>query len=82
MLLILSYFETNPGPYRNNDTGSCFSKPLSIVHNNVCSFLPKLDIITAELSMCDIITISETHLDETIDNDSIYIDGFHPPIRN
>lgn len=71
MLLIFSYIETNPGPNRNNN--SCFSKPLSIELNNVCSLLPKLDIITAELTMYDIITVSETHLDDTIDNESIYI---------
>lgn len=28
--------------------------------------------------MYDSITISETHLDDTIDNESIYNDGFHP----
>lgn len=78
LLLMLGNIETNPGP--NNNTS--FTKPLSIVHNNVCSLLPKLDIITAELSMYDIITISETHLDDSINNESIQIDGFHPPIRN
>ena len=50
------------------------------MHNNVCSLLPKLDIIATELSMYDIITISETHLDNSISNQSISIDGFHQPI--
>ena len=31
--------------------------------------------------MYDIITISETHLDNSISNQSISIDGFHQPIR-
>ena len=37
--------------------------------STMCSLLPKLDIITTELSKYDIITISETHLVQTIDKD-------------
>ena len=37
--------------------------------STMCSLLPKLDIITTELSKYDIITISETHLDQTIHKD-------------
>lgn len=29
----------------------------------------------------DIITLSETHLDNSISNENISIEGFHPPIR-
>lgn len=35
----------------------------------------------AELSNFDIITITETHLDSSIDNNSLIFSGFHPPIR-
>ena len=49
--------------------------------STMCSLLPKLDIITTELSTYDIITIIETHLDQTISNHNIFIDGFHPPIH-
>ena len=49
--------------------------------STMCSLLPKLDIITTELSTYDIITISETHLDQTISNHNIFIDCFHPPIH-
>lgn len=53
-----------------------------IVHYNVCSLLTKVDIIAAELANFDtcIITISETHLDSSIDN-TFVISGFHPPMR-
>lgn len=47
----------------------------------MCSLLTKVDIIAAELSNFDIIAISETHLDSSIDNNSLIISGFHPPIR-
>jgi hypothetical protein len=50
---------------------------LSIVHNNVCSLKPKIDIIAAELSGYDVIGISETHLDSTISNEDIEISGYH-----
>lgn len=54
---------------------------IRIAHNNVCSLYPKVDIVTAEMSNFDVICISETHLDNSIHNDSIVIDGFHPPLR-
>lgn len=79
ILLILGCIETNTGP--SFIKSSHISKPLSIVHNNVCSLLPKLDIITSELSTYDITTLSETHLDNSISNENISIEGFHPPIR-
>lgn len=47
----------------------------------MCSLLPKVDITAAELSKFDIITISETHHDCSIDNNSLVIIGFHPPMR-
>lgn len=46
----------------------------------MCSLLTKVDIIAAELANFDIITISETHLDTSIDN-TFVISGFHPPMR-
>ena len=73
--------EINPGPNcTKSSTHAKSKKSISIVHNNVCSLLPKLDIITTELSTYDILAISETHLDKTITNNDISIDGFHAPI--
>lgn len=47
----------------------------------MCSLLPKVDIIAAELSNFDIINISKTHLKSSINKNSLIISGFHPPIH-
>ena len=52
-----------------------------IGHNNVCSLYLKLDVIAAEMLENDIIAISETHLESSIDNDQISLTCFHPPLR-
>ena len=80
MILILSCVETNPGP--NSNSSDLSIKPLSIVHNNVCILLPKLDIIATELSMYDVITIYLVKLTwmKSISNKSISINGFHQHI--
>lgn len=51
--------ESNPGPLQNS---------IKIVHNNVCSLKPKLDIRSVEFASYDIIAISETRLDDTVNN--------------
>ncbi|CAG2189611.1 unnamed protein product [Mytilus edulis] len=42
--------------------------------------LPKLDLINNELHEYDIICISESHLDKSITDDQIKLNGFHKPI--
>ena len=73
ILLVLEGIETNPGPVKLNN--------IKRVRNNVCSLPPKVDLVECELGDHDIIAISETHLDNTISDDSISIAGFHKPIR-
>lgn len=51
--------ESNPGPLQNS---------IKIVQNNVCSLKPKLDIRSVEFASYDIISISETRLDDTVNN--------------
>lgn len=53
---------------------------IRIAHNNVCNLYPKVDIATAKMSNFDVICINETHLDNSFYNDSVAIDGFHPPL--
>lgn len=72
-LLIIGGIETNPGPELNSN--------IRLIHNNVCSILPKLDIIFNELSEYDIIAITESHLDESVVDTDIELDGFQPPVR-
>ena len=49
----------------------------------VFKIYPKLDVIAAEMLENDIIAISETHLDSSIDNDNdqISLTCFYPPLR-
>ncbi|KAK6171783.1 hypothetical protein SNE40_018213 [Patella caerulea] len=75
-LLLVGCIEQNPGPF--NALSTC---NISIVHNNVCSLLPKLDIIEAEFSDHDIICITESHLDNTIKDSEILLPGYRSPIR-
>ena len=57
------------------------SHHLSFVHYNVQSILPKMDILTAELSDFDILAFSETWLRPEISTDSILIPSFFKPER-
>jgi hypothetical protein len=54
---------------------------IKIIHNDVCSLLPKLDLIEHEFQDCDVICISESHLDKSIDNDKITLKSFQNPVR-
>lgn len=67
-LLIIGGIETNPGPELNSN--------MRLLHINVCSILPKLDIIFNELSEYDIIAITESHLHESVVDTDIELDGF------
>ena len=60
----------NPGP----------ENPISICHLNAQSMYNKLDSIALELSTFDIITLSETWLDQSIDSSSIIIPNYQEPI--
>ena len=68
--LLIAGIESNPGPQLNN------KKNIKIIHNNVCSLLPKLDLIEHEFQEYDVICISESHLDKSIDNDKIKLKSF------
>ncbi|CAG2244413.1 unnamed protein product [Mytilus edulis] len=76
MLLVRYGIERNPGPHRSTDL-----RNIKIVHNNVCSLPPHVDLIECELGTYDIIALSESHLDDSISNESIALAGFQKPIR-
>ncbi|VDI01051.1 Hypothetical predicted protein [Mytilus galloprovincialis] len=76
ILLVRYGIERNPGPHRSTDL-----RNIKIVHNNVCSLPPKVDLIECELGTYDIIALSESHLDDSISNESIALAGFQKPIR-
>ena len=78
--------ELNPGPELDSDssssTASAFSdlelkNKFSVVHYNVQSILNKVDIIQSELQQFDVISLTETWLDNTISDDEIIFNGFN-----
>ncbi len=88
ILQISGDIEINPGPNSNEssmssnvDLHGIFKHKLSIVHLNVQSLHQKTDIIQAELDHFDIIALTETWLNDTIDNNDLALTQYHPPIR-
>ena len=86
----------NPGPSISNTSPSStslsaishelssilqVSNNLSLVHYNIQSLLPKIDLLATELSSFDILTFSETWLSEAVNDDQILLPGFSPPVR-
>ena len=54
---------------------------LAVIHYNVQSLLPKLDILQAELYAFDLIACTETWLHPAIDTDDLLLTSFSPPER-
>ena len=54
---------------------------MSIMHLNICSLRYKVDILEIESNKYDIITLSETNLNNTINSERLSLSGFHPIIR-
>ena len=57
------------------------SSHLSIMHLNIKSLLPKIDIIRCEAHAYDVLVFTESWLKPQISNDSILIDSYAPPHR-
>lgn len=94
ILLILAGIEVNPGPSDDidssqssinstdmSDFGELFSKSVSILHLNVQSLAPKIDLIQAEYSDFDILAFSETWLNNNHTDESIEILNYQHPFR-
>ena len=97
MLLHIGCVELNPGPNDTdheestvssiNDSSvtralcEIFSKSVSFLHLNIQSLVPKLDLITAEYEDFDILSFSESWLNDSITDDSINILNYHSPFR-
>ena len=89
MLLYLSVgVEKNPGPTSENrhESNKSFQFPplqgnLSMVHYNVQSFANKIDIIEPELTDFDIISLTETWLNDSISNEDLKFNEFQAPFR-
>ncbi|VDI66016.1 Hypothetical predicted protein [Mytilus galloprovincialis] len=64
-----------------SDFGELFSKSVSILHLNVQSLAPKIDLIQAEYSDFDILAFSETWLNNNHTDESIEILNYQHPFR-
>ena len=75
LLLQSGDIHPNPGPSSvASDTSDS-----SFVHYNVHSIVPKLDILSSELSEFDILAFSETWLNPTITGEELFFRNLPPP---
>ena len=77
IILLAGDIHTNPGPPNN----PCNTSDLSVIHINCRSLRNKIDIISCEIGAYDIVTMSETWLDDDVSDNDISIEGFQKPIR-
>ena len=84
----------NPGPATASSSGisslasvssafnfSKLSNHLSVVHYNVQSLVPKLDLLTTELNEFDILAFTETWLNPSVSTNELTIDSYKIPER-
>ena len=92
LILLSGDIQESPGPDsvssladRESDLSSCSTESLdhlfSIMHLNIQSIVPKLDLVETESLAYDIMVYSESWLKPTISNDSVTIANFHKPFR-
>ena len=92
LILLCGDVQSNPGPDSVEGSivsvSSCssssfeyLSKLLSIMHLNIQSIVPKLDLMEGEASAYDVLVFSESWLNPRIPNASICIEHFSPPFR-
>ena len=94
MIILLSGdIHENPGPDsvtslvdEESDLSSCSTESIdhlfSMMHLNIQSIVPKLDLVRTESMAYDIMVFSESWLKPTVSNDSIAIANFHMPFRH
>ena len=92
LILLSGDIELNPGPYSvdgSADTSDILSSTsfysltnhLSILHLNIQSILPKIDLIRGEATSYDILIFSESWLKPIVNNHEIHIENVMPPFR-
>ncbi|PJE78524.1 hypothetical protein CI610_02532 [invertebrate metagenome] len=77
ILLIAGDIHPNPGP----NSESSVSSVLSLLHLNIRSLRNKVKYLSSLIDDIDIACITVTHLDNSIPNSAIQIDGFSEPFR-
>ena len=92
LIMLCGDVESNPGPFSvdshsdsNSDSSSYsinnLTNHLSIMHLNIQSLIPKLDLIEGESMAYDVLVFSESWLKPEVSNDKICIGNFLPPFR-
>lgn len=76
LLLMAMDIELNPGPSTSESV-----KVLEIFHLNTRSVRNKLEYISDIAESFHVLCFSETHLDNTVQNDLLKIQGFDEPLR-
>ena len=75
----------NPGPQSDSllssNISTVFPHNLNILHLNIQSILPKMDLLEAEVQNYDILVFTETWLSPQISNDDLLLENFDPPYR-
>ena len=87
-LLLSGDVQPNPGPDSFTESVSLANSNslasvgnINILHLNIQSVLPKLDILETEMQNYDILVFTETWLSPQINNDDILITNFNRPYR-
>ena len=78
ILLIAGDIHPNPGPSLNSSSSI---SALGIFHLNIRSLRNKLNYLSSLVDDVDILAITETHLDNSVPNSDIIVDGFSEPFR-
>lgn len=81
--------ELNPGPISDPDISDPLldsyakltNSGISIMHLNIQSLKPKIDLLAVEAQPYEILVFSETWLNHNIQNDDLQIPNFSPPFR-
>lgn len=89
LILLAGDVEPNPGPAPNHNNHATSSDPyiqltnngLSIMHLNIQSLKPKIDLLAIEAQPYDILVFTETWLSSSTTNDELHIPNFNPPFR-
>ena len=95
LLFTCGDLELNPGPESYSEISdvssdstatTCsfdlFRSHISLMHLNIQSIKPKIDIIQGTLCDFDLLCFTESWLDQNTLNTEVFLEGFTPPFRN
>ena len=86
LILLSNDIHPNPGPLANDDISNSsyhevLNSGLSILHLNIQSLKPKIDILEVEAQPYDILVLTETWLSSEVQNQCLFIPNYGLPFR-